>query len=310
MSILSGLSLFLYGMHLMSQSLEICMNDYMKHVLMSFTKHKYVSLMIGMILTAMMQSSSAMTIMLMSCLNSHLISLESAIWLLMGANIGTTITGHIMSLDMSQLAPILAIIGIILLWTKLQTIGEVIIGLGLLFIGLEILQLGLSSIHIDMFLKVNHPMVMIIYGFILTSIIQSSSASIGILQSLVVESLIPFSSTVYLIFGFNMGSCMTGILASIVSSRDAKRLALFHLLINGIGTILFYMLCNYTLLLVYFKTIIVNPVLQVAYMHTFFNVITTFFVILIYKYFIRLIYLIFPDKHTFIHEKNKIRIFL
>lgn len=188
MSLLSGLSLFLYGMHLMSQSLETCTNNYMKHILLSFSHHKYYSIILGIILTAIMQSSSAMSVMLIGFLNSHLISLESAIWILMGANIGTTITGQIIALDIGKLAPVLAIIGVLFLFTKYQTIGEVLTGLGLLFIGLELLQQGLSDVNIDTFLKINHPIVMILYGFLLTSIIQSSSASIAILQSLVVKT--------------------------------------------------------------------------------------------------------------------------
>ncbi len=305
MGVLSGLSLFLYGMHIMSQSLEICINDYMKNILLSFSYHKYYSIIIGIILTAIMQSSSAMSVMLIGLLNSHLISLESAIWLLMGANIGTTITGQIIALDLGKLAPIFAIIGVIFLLTKYQIVGEVITGFGLLFIGLELLQQGLSSINIDIFFKVDHPVIMILYGFLLTSIIQSSSASIGILQSLVIKSIIPFSKAVYLIFGFNMGSTVTGMLASMVSSRDAKRLSLFHLLMNSIGTILFYILCSYTPLIRYFESIISNPMEQVAHMHTFFNVITTIIVLFIDKYLIRIINLFIPHKHTLANPQSE-----
>ncbi len=302
--------MFLYGMHLMSKSLETCVNDSMKNILLSFAHHKYYSIIIGMILTAIMQSSSAMSVMLIGFLNSHLITMESAIWILMGANIGTTITGQIIALDLGKLAPILAIIGVIFLLTKYQTIGEVMIGLGLLFIGLEILQQGLSTMNVNVFFKVNHPIIMILYGFLLTSLIQSSSASIGILQSLVSKSIIPFSQAVYFIFGFNMGSTMTGILASLMGSRDAKRLSLFHLLMNSMGTIIFYILCSYTPMIRYFESIIANPLKQVAHMHTFFNVITTLFVTFIYKYLIRFIYLIFPNKHMSINDKKKTRIFL
>lgn len=282
----------------MSQSLENCINDYMKHILITFTKHKYFSIVIGIVLTAIMQSSSAMTMMLIGCLNSHLISLKSAMWILMGANIGTTITGQIIALDINHLAPILAIIGVILLLTPYETIAEVMIGLGLLFMGLDILQLGLSSIHIDMFLKTNHSLIMILYGFLLTSIIQSSSASIGILQSLVAENLMPFAKAVYLIFGFNMGSCMTGVLASLVSNNDGKRLAIFHLLMNGIGVLIFYGLCSYTPLIQYFENIISNPLQQIAHMHTFFNVITTIIILLINQPIIKTVYYIIPHQHT------------
>ncbi|MCD7839679.1 MAG: Na/Pi symporter [Erysipelotrichaceae bacterium] len=298
MGILSGLSLFLYGMRLMSESLETCANDSMKNVLLSFAHHKYYSIIIGIFLTAIMQSSSAMSVMLIGFLNSHLISLESAIWLLMGANIGTTMTGQIIALDLGKIAPILAIIGVILLLTKYQAIGEVITGLGLLFIGLELLQQGLSSINVDIFFKIDYPIIMILYGFLLTSIIQSSSASIGILQSLVVQSIIPFSKAVYLIFGFNMGSTMTGIFASLLSNRNAQRLALFHLLMNSTGTILFYILCSYTPLIRYFESMITNPMGQVAHMHTLFNVITTIIVLFIDRYLIRIINILIPHKHV------------
>lgn len=281
----------------MSESLENCMNDTMKHILLSFN-NQYLSIVLGIILTAIIQSSSAMTIMLISCLNSHLISLESAIWILMGANIGTTITGQILTLDIGIIAPLLAIVGVILVLTRYQTVGEVLLGLGLLFIGLDFLQIGLGNINIDIFFKVNHPFIMVVYGFILTTIIQSSSASIGILQSLVIKNIIPFSKAVYMIFGFNIGSTMTGILTSIISNNDAKRLALFHLLMNTIGTAVFYLLCTYTSFVSFFKTIVSSPLQQVACMHTLFNVITTLFILLIDKYLIKIVYLIFPEQYV------------
>lgn len=306
LGMLGGLSLFLYGMQMMSESLEDMAGERLEHILKKLTDQKIKAILVGTVVTCLIQSSSALTILLIGFVNARVMSLQNAIWVVMGANIGTTITGQMIALDIGLLAPVFAMIGVLLiLFIKrkvLRTCGEIMAGLGILFMGLEIMSQSMvplqqSQVFLNMMTSLSHPLLSVFFGMLLTALIQSSSASIGILQMLASQQLIPFSQAVYFIFGFDIGTCMTAFLASLSGCLNAKRLALFHVFLNIFGTCLFLGLCTWTPII----NIIANftpdePMRQIANMHTLFNVITTLSVYMIDSYLFHAVCYVLPDK--------------
>jgi len=307
LGMMGGLALFLYGMKMMSDALEESAGQKLVDILEKLTDHKIKAILVGTVVTCFVQSSSAMTVMLIGFVNAHVMSLQRAIWVVMGANIGTTITGQMLALDIGIFAPILAIVGVVLIvfvsHDFLKRCGEIMGGFGILFMGLEMMSQSMLPLqNSTLFLRfaetLSNPFMGVLVGFMLTAIIQSSSASIGILQTMVAQHLLPFSQAVYLIFGFDIGTCMTAFLASLSGCLNAKRLALFHLFLNMVGTGLFVVLCQWTPLVDLVASFTpMHPMRQIANMHTLFNVMTTFVVIFIDHYLLDLVYKILPAHH-------------
>lgn len=285
LSLLGGLSLFLYGMKMMSDGLEVAAGDKMQAILEKLTANRFVGILVGALITAAIQSSSATTVMVIGFVNSGLMKLEKAVWVIMGANIGTTITGQLIALDISAIAPVVAIIGVILVTffnsEKLQSFGMIFGGLGILFIGMGMMSDSMAPLRdseafISIMTNFSNPLLGILAGAIFTAIIQSSSASIGILQALAASGVIPLQSAVYVLFGQNIGTCITSLLASLSANRNAKRATLVHLLFNGIGTVIFVTVCMilpFTDWIASFTPS--NPMAQLANIHTIFNIVTT-----------------------------------
>lgn len=301
LGILGGLALFFYGMTMMSEGLEECVENRLKHILEKLTEHKFKAVMVGVIITSLIQSSSAMTVMLIGLVNTNMIKLQYAIWVVMGANIGTTITGQMIALDIGVLAPILAIIGVVfIVFTSRRLWGEIVGGIGLLFMGLEMMSISMiplqhSSLFKNYMISLSNPFLCVFIGMLFTAVIQSSSASIGILQTLASKQLIPFSNAVYFIFGFDIGTCITAFFASLSGSLNGKRLALFHILFNIIGTIVFIGICYYSPLISFIENLTpCSPMHQIANMHTLFNIVTTLIVLCIDKYLLLFVYKIIP----------------
>lgn len=307
LGMLGGLALFLYGMQMMSDGLEAFAGNRLEHILKKLTDKKIKAVLVGTIITCLIQSSSAMTILLIGFVNAKIMTLKRAVWVIMGANIGTTITGQMIALDIGLLAPVFAVVGVFFILfirhDKLHLCGEIIAGLGILFMGLEImsqamLPLQQSQVFFNFMTSFSHPLLSILFGIILTSLIQSSSASIGILQMLTATRLIPFSQAVYFIFGFDIGTCMTAFLASLSGCLNAKRLALFHVLLNILGTLLFLIICINFPVIEFIENLTPNaPMQQIANMHTLFNIITTLCFVWIDVYILKIVYKILPDKH-------------
>ena len=209
LSLLGGLALFLYGMHMMSTGLESAAGDRMKTILEKLTSNPILGVVVGALITAVIQSSSATTVMVVGFVNSQLMTLQQAVWIIMGANIGTTITGQLVALNASEIAPVLAIIGVIMVTflknKKVNAIGEILAGLGILFIGMGTMSSAMeplreSPIFLDLITTISNPVLAILVGAGFTALIQSSSASVGILQALALSGLIPLSSSIYIIF--------------------------------------------------------------------------------------------------------------
>lgn len=285
LGLLGGLALFLYGMQMMSAGLEAAAGNRMKQILEKLTTNRFLGVLVGAGITAVIQSSSATTVMVVGFVNSGMMTLQQAVWIIMGANIGTTVTGLLIALDVGAMAPLLAFIGVafvvFLKKPMLRHWGHIIAGLGILFLGMEMMSgamepLRSSPFFIDMMTKMTNPVLGILVGMLFTAIIQSSSASVGILQTLAASGLIGLPSAVYILFGQNIGTCITAVLASIGTSRSAKRTTIIHLLFNVIGTTVFTILCLVTPLTTFVESLIPSsPSGQIAAMHTIFNISTT-----------------------------------
>lgn len=285
MALLGGLALFLYGMHRMSAGLNAAAGNKMKQVLERLTTNRFLGVLVGTVVTGIIQSSSATTVMAVGFVNSGMMTLRQAVWIIMGANIGTTVTGQLIALDAAAMAPFLAFVGVVLVVflknPKLKYAGDIIAGLGILFLGMEMMSNAMlplrdSERFLSMMTQFEHPLFGILAGTVFTAVIQSSSASVGILQALAQGGAISFPASVYVLFGQNIGTCITSLLASIGTSRNAKRVTIIHLAFNIIGTILFTGLCMVTPTVAWVAGMTPGrPAAQIANMHTIFNVVTT-----------------------------------
>ena len=285
LSLLGGLALFLYGMQMMSSGLEAAAGSKMKLILERLTANRFLGVLVGAGITAVIQSSSATTVMVVGFVNSGMMTLNQAVWIIMGANIGTTITGQLIALDVGALAPLFAFIGVAMVvfvkMPRAHHIGQIMAGLGVLFIGMEMMSSSMmplrdSQAFVDLMTRFSNPLLGIAVGALFTALIQSSSASVGILQALATSGAISFSSSVFILFGQNIGTCITAVLASIGTSRSAKRATIIHLIFNIIGTVLFTILC----ILFPLADLVASftpdaPAAQIANMHTTFNIVTT-----------------------------------
>ena len=251
-SLFGGLAMFLLGMKMMSDGLEQAAGNKMKLILEKLTSNRFLGVAVGAVITAIIQSSSATTVMVVGFVNSGLMTLRQAIWVIMGANIGTTITGQLIALDVGKAAPIMAFVGIVFIVflksKKLYHLGYIIGGLGILFMGMSEMSDSMSGLKdsqtfTHIISTFSNPLVGILAGAIFTAIIQSSSASVGILQALSKSGIISLSNSVYVLFGQNIGTCITAVLASIGTNRNARRTTVIHLMFNIIGTIVFVTIC-------------------------------------------------------------------
>ncbi len=291
---LGGFGLFLFGMEYMGEGLQKAAGSRMKNLLGVLTNNRFLGVLVGAGVTALIQSSSATTVMVVGFVNAGLMSLKQAVGVIMGANIGTTVTAWIVSLGEwtsflkpSVLAPICIIIGVVMtMFAKKQSakhIGQIIFGFGALFLGLDMMSnaakplSGLEEIKNAFIILGKNPLLGILTGALVTAVIQSSSASVGILQALATAALVPWDSAIYIILGQNIGTCITAILSSIGASKNAKRAATVHFLFNLLGSILFAILA-----LIGFKFVapelgsVSIEVTHISMVHTIFNVLNTF----------------------------------
>ncbi len=288
-----GLGMFIYGMQIMAQGLENAAGSKMKSLLEVLTKNKLMGVLLGAGITAVIQSSSATTVMVVGFVNAGIMNLKQAMGVIMGANIGTTVTGWLVSsvewaefLSPARLAPIAVMAGVILMLVgkrrSSKEIASIIVGFGLLFIGITTMSSAVESLQdsesfTNLFVTLGrNPLLGILAGTLVTAVIQSSSASVGILQSLAAAGLVPFSAAIYIIMGQNIGTCVTAILSSLGAKKTAKTAALMHLLFNIIGTIIFS-----TAAIIFFQ--VVQPEwanglitqTEISIVHTAFNICTT-----------------------------------
>lgn len=310
-SLLGGLALFLYGMQMMSNGLEAAAGNRMKQILEKLTSNRILGVLVGAGITAVIQSSSATTVMVVGFVNSGMMTLRQAVWIIMGANIGTTITGQLIALDIGAIAPLIAFAGVALIMfvknKKVHHWALIVAGLGILFIGMDMMSTAMlplreSEAFVSLMTKFSNPVLGILAGMVFTAIIQSSSASVGILQALATSGLIGLPNAVFVLFGQNIGTCITAVLASIGANRNAKRTTIIHLMFNIIGTVIFTVVCIATPLTSWVESLTPGRVsAQIANMHTLFNIVTTLLLLPFGTYLAKLATKILPDRPE---EKN------
>ena len=224
LTLIGGLALFLYGMNAMGDGLAKVSGGKLEKILENLTSNPIKAVLLGAGVTAVIQSSSATTVMTVGFVNSGLMSLNQAVWIIMGANIGTTITGQLIALDVGALAPLIAFIGVVLVVfvknKKLQHVGGIVAGVGVIFIGMGMMSDAMLPLRdepefIQLMTSFKNPLLGVMAGALFTAVIQSSAASIGILQALAVSGVIGLHSAVFVLFGQNIGTCITAVLASV-----------------------------------------------------------------------------------------------
>ena len=244
-----GLGLFLFGMELMSDSIEKVAGARLRRILEIFTTNRFMGMIVGIIFTGIIQSSSACTVMVVSFVNSGLMNLYQAAGVILGANIGTTITSQLVSFNLSKIAPLILLVGVVVMMftkkEKVRKVAEVVVGFGILFVGLSTMSQAMANMKnepqvVNLLMSLKNPFLATLMGFALTAIIQSSSVSVSIVLLLANQDLLPLPITLYIILGCNIGACATAMLASMTGKKDAKRAALIHLLFNIIGTVIIY----------------------------------------------------------------------
>lgn len=316
-----GLGLFLFGMKLMSESIEKFAGARLRKILEFFTKNKFMGLFVGIIFTGIVQSSSACTVMVVSFVNSGLMTLYQAVGVIFGANIGTTVTSLLVSFNLSKYAPIFLLLGVIMImFFKKQGIvkfGDVLVGFGVLFLGLSLMSSSMdtlkqSPIIEEIFASLTNPFLAVLVGFLVTAVIQSSSVTVSIVLLLAQQGLLNLPICMFIILGCNMGSCVTALIASLAGMKDAKRAAMIHFLFNLVGSAVVFVI------LMFAGDYVVDTILNVAandpgrfvaFSHTSIKV---FQVILLFPFanlLVKATYLIIPgdEEKVGYHDDHKLQ---
>ena len=284
LTLLGGLGLFLFGIHVMGEGLEQAAGSKMKKLIEVLTKNKFLAVLVGALVTGVIQSSSATTVMVVGFVNAGLLRLSDAIGLIMGANIGTTVTSLMLSVELDFGMIFAGLGGILLLLGskgKLRIYGQVLLGLGVLFVGMETMTAAMKPLRtwdgfVNMMQMATNPIIGVLVGAFITALLQSSSASIGILQALASTGVISLQASMFILFGQNIGTCVTALIASAGTSKTAKRAAFIHLMFNVLGSLLFIFIAIILPLDVWVQSMAGNNLrLQISFTHIIFNITTT-----------------------------------
>lgn len=316
-TLLSGLGLLLYGIKILGEGLELAAGAKLKVLLEKMTSNRFAAVLVGFVITTLIQSSSTTTVMVVGFVNTGIMNLTQAIGVIMGANIGTTTTSILVSLDIGKYAPIAIGIGVFLsMLTKKTTkkhIGLAITGFGMLFLGMTLMKdamepLASSPVFSEWLMNANNPFVAILIGTVITAVIQSSAASIGILQALASQGLIPLHFAAYVIYGQNIGTCITALISSIGTKKNSKRTAVMHVLFNVFGTVIFIILTKLLPFTDWIESLTDNTMMQLSLVHIIFNVVSTLIMFpFADKVLVKLACLIVPDKKDSSEDDFKLK---
>lgn len=307
-SLIGGLGLFLYGMNLMGDGLQKSTGPRLEKAIELLTSNVVMGVLVGAVVTGIIQSSGATTVMVVGFVNAGIMTLYQAIGVIMGANIGTTVTAQLVSFDASIISSVALGVGIVLYMIgskskpNLKNISEILIGFGILFIGMEFMKEAVAPLSdIPAFRDMlkglaDHQLLGLLAGFAMTTCLQSSSASMGILIALSSQGLMPLAGALPILYGDNIGSCTTSLISSIGANKNAKRAALMHLTFNVIGTILFMIILNkpISMIVTYFDPN--DTARQIANSHTLFNITNVLILLPFSKLIVKLVMKIIPDK--------------
>lgn len=305
MALLGGLALFLYGMKLMGEGLEKAAGDRLKRLLEALTRNPLMGLLVGVVFTMIIQSSSATTVMVVGFVNAGLLDLMQATGVILGANIGTTVTAWIVAgFQATAFMPLVLLIGVAMMMflkkLKLQRVGQVVAGFGMLFVGMGMMSdamkpLAESAEFARLMTAFSNPIMALLVGVAVTAIIQSSSASVGILEMLAMQGLVPLETSLYIIMGTNIGTCVTAMLSAVGATRTAKRAALIHLMFNVLGTLVVFILVSLLPVSTWIGHIN-GPALQIAVAHTSFKVFEVLCFVLLRKWLVKLVMILVPGE--------------
>ncbi|MCC0629625.1 MULTISPECIES: Na/Pi cotransporter family protein [unclassified Clostridioides] len=305
-SLMGGLGLFLYGMNLMGEGLQKSAGTKLKKIIKLLTSNLFMGVLVGTGVTAVIQSSSATTVMVVGFVNAGIMTLKQAIGVIMGANIGTTVTAQLVSFDLTGMAPVALGVGIILYLfgnkPRIKNIAEILIGFGILFTGMDFMKMAVEPLRdyqgfTDLLVTFGrYPLLGLLLGFGITAIIQSSSASMGMLVALAAEGLVPLSAALPILYGQNIGTCVTSLLSSIGANKNARRAAMMHLIFNVLGTVIFLIFLNKPVVSLVTSWDPSNVARQIANTHTLFNIISVLILLPFTNLIIKLAIKLVPDK--------------
>ena len=316
-SLMGGLGLFLFGMNLMAEGLEKSAGSKLKKIIELLTSNLFMGVLVGAFVTAVIQSSSATTVMEVGFVNAGIMNLTQAIGVIMGANIGTTITAQLVSFDLNGLAPVALGIGIVLYLfsskPKTKNIAEILIGFGILFTGMDFMKEAVKPLaeykgFTDLLITFgNYPLLGLLLGFGITAIVQSSSASMGMLIALASQGLIPLAAALPILYGQNIGTCVTSLISSVGANRNARRAAMMHLIFNVLGTAVFLIFLNKPVVKFVTSIDATDVARQIANTHTLFNIISVIILLPFTKFIIKLAVKLVPEKDGEDEESKAIK---
>ena len=314
--IMGGLGLFLYGMNLMGDGLQKSAGSKLKRIIELLTSNVIMGVLVGMVVTMVIQSSSATTVMVVGFVNAGIMSLPQAIGVIMGANIGTTITAQLVSLDVDFLAPVALGIGIVIYMfsnkPKHKNIAEILIGFGILFTGMDFMKEAVKPLagyqgFTDMLLSFgHHPILGVLMGFAITAIVQSSSASMGMLIALASQGLIPITAALPILYGENIGTCVTSLISSIGASRNARRAAIMHLTFNVLGSMIFMFILSKPIVAIVTAIDPTDAARQIANAHTLFNILNVIVLLPFNKLIVKLALKLVPETKSEQDDDDKV----
>lgn len=309
LSMAGGLGLFLFGIRTMGDGLENAAGAKLKRMLEVLTGNRFLAVLVGFVVTAIIQSSTATTVMVVGFVNAGMMSLAQAVGVIMGANIGTTVTSLLIALNFSSVAAASVLVGVILMLASKKTVvknlGAIFTGFGLLFLGIDMMSdsmapLRESSGFMNFIVTVSEsplrPLFGIILGIVMTAVLQSSSASVGVLQTLAMQGLVPLKFSVFVLFGQNIGTCLTALFSTVGAKKNSKRAAVIHLLFNLIGTGIFIIIALLTPYVEWIEKLSPDPMAQIAISHIVFNIVSTVIMFPFAKVLVKLSCLLVPGK--------------
>lgn len=309
LSMAGGLGLFLFGIRTMGDGLENAAGAKLKRMLEVLTGNRFLAVLVGFVVTAIIQSSTATTVMVVGFVNAGMMSLAQAVGVIMGANIGTTVTSLLIALNFSSVAAAAVLVGVILMLASKKTVvknlGAIFTGFGLLFLGIDMMSDSMAPLRdsagfMNFIVTVSEsplrPLFGIILGIVMTAVLQSSSASVGVLQTLAMQGLVPLKFSVFVLFGQNIGTCLTALFSTVGAKKNSKRAAVIHLLFNLIGTGIFILIALLTPYVEWIEKLSPDPMAQIAISHIVFNIVSTVVMFPFAKVLVKLSCLLVPGK--------------
>ena len=309
LSMAGGLGLFLFGLRTMGDGLENAAGAKLKRMLEVLTGNRFLAVLVGFVVTAIIQSSTATTVMVVGFVNAGMMSLAQAVGVIMGANIGTTVTSLLIALNFSSVAAASVLVGVILMLASKKTVvknlGAIFTGFGLLFLGIDMMSDSMAPLResagfMNFIVTVSEsplrPLFGIILGIVMTAVLQSSSASVGVLQTLAMQGLVPLKFSVFVLFGQNIGTCLTALFSTVGAKKNSKRAAVIHLLFNLIGTGIFILIALLTPYVEWIEKLSPDPMAQIAISHIVFNIVSTVVMFPFAKALVKLSCLLVPGK--------------